>query len=245
MRRKMALFIVLAVVALVGGIAILGGALARQTIERAVANELTTAIGPARSYSVHASGSLKQLARGEMTGLRIRGRDVQLSSGVIVDELDVNADGLVMDLRSRQIVSVRKTCFVAQVSEAGLNNYLVNGHPEVPGLSIALADGSLTLRGRPRMLGIKVPVQLDGTMRVSSGTRLMLDLHKLKAVGVKTPGFVRNSIERRINPVMDTTDWAFPTTLTSATITDGKLTVKGNLNLVSHKTIEPGSARAD
>ena len=206
------------------------GALIRWKIEQTVAGKVVGMLGTARSYSVSVSGGLFEILRGRVKQVDIRGNDVKLSSGVVVDRLDVNLSGVEFK-PDQTLTGVESTAFTAFLSEGNMDDYLRASRSDLSDADVSLTDGKLSLTARPRVMAIRTPVRVEGTMRIVQGTKLYLVLNRLSARGIRVPGMIRGHIQHDLNPVLDTQQMAMGAKLTQVAITNGKITLSGTADV--------------
>ena len=226
MRKPKAIFILL----IIAVICLVPGALIRWTIEHAVAGKVSGMLGTARSYSVSVSGGLFEILRGRISEVDIRGNDVKLSNGVVVDRLDVNLNGVHFK-PNQTVTGVDSTAFTALLSEGNMDDYLRASRSDLSDADVSLTDGKLSLTARPRVMAIKTPVRVEGTMRIVEGTKLYLVLNRLSARGIRVPGMIRGHIQHDLNPVLDTQQMGMGAKLTRVAITEGEITLSGTADV--------------
>lgn len=206
------------------------GALVRWKIEKSVVEKAPSLLGPARSYSADVTGGVLDLVRGRVPQIRLRGNDVQLKNGIVVDRLDVILSGVKFKL-DQTITGIDSAEFTASLSQENLRDYLRKSRSDMTDAEVELGDGKLVLSAKPRVIGIKTPVLLEGTMEIVDGTKLNMVLSKLTARGIRVPGFVRGRIQHDINPVMDTTQMGMQAKLTKVAIKKGEITLSGTADV--------------
>ena len=206
------------------------GAILRWKIGQSVAAKMPELVGPARSYSAGVSGGLFQMLCGRIDSINIRGKGVKLASGVQLNRLDINLTG-VRFKPDQTVTSIESTVFSASVTQRDLNYFFATSRPDMSNAKISLDDGKLALSASPRVMAVRTPVSLEGTLQIVKGTRLNLVLNKLRARGMRVPGFVRGRIMRGINPVLDTQQMGIDAKLSSVKIDDGKLTASGSADV--------------
>lgn len=227
MRRRPRLITVLILIAVIG---FAPGAIVRWAIEQAVAGKVSGMLGTARSYSVDVSGGLFDIVRGRVNQVSIRGNDVKLSNGVVVDRLDVDLCG-VRFKPNQTITGVQSTAFTALLSEGNMNDYLRASRSDLSDAKVSLADGKLSLTARPRVMAIRTPVRVEGTMCIVEGTKLNLVLNRLSARGIRVPGMIRGRIQHDLNPVLDTQQMGMGAKLTRVAIANGEITLCGTADV--------------
>jgi hypothetical protein len=80
--------------------------------------------------------------------------------------------------------------------------------------------------------GVTVTIAADAGLAVRGGRQLVLDLKKIDVGWLPTPGFAREYIEGRVNPVFDAADIGFDARIDSVSIAPGFVTLTGTLDLV-------------
>jgi hypothetical protein len=227
MRRGPKIILTLLIIAVV---CLAPGTLIRWTIEQAVAGKVSGMLGTARSYSVDVSSGLFDILRGRLQKVDIRGNDVKLSNGVVVDRLDVNLSGVHFK-PNQTVTGVDSTAFTASLSEGNMDDYLRASRSDLSDADVSLTDGKLSLTARPRVLAIRTPVRVEGTMRIVQGTKLYLVLNRLSARGMRVPGMIRGHIQHDLNPVLDTQQMGMGAKLTKVAIANGEIELSGTADV--------------
>lgn len=140
----------------------------------------------------------------------------ELSLNALEVRIDVPAllnEGRVRTLESR-------TSLRAVVSESDVTQLLARGRStREMGLRVRYnADGSLRVTGTLNYPLLSGPVSGVARLRVASDYKVNLDISSLKLRGVEVPGFVRQQLMDRVNPVIDYQDVPFRPRLGSLTI---------------------------
>ena len=217
-----------------------GGSI-KHRVESGIAKALQKRLGPADTYSVRVSGSTMSIIGGRIEAVEISGRDVRLAKGITLARLDVSLKGLVVDTDTQEIKRCAEAAYCARVSEDELRRYLVNRYPEIPGLDISLLRDRARVTAAPGIAGVTVTIAADAVVAVREGRQLVLDLKKIDVGPVPTPGFAREYIEKRINPVFDAADLGFDARIESIRIEPGFAVIAGTLDLVGALgTSQPG-----
>lgn len=212
------------------GICLSPGALLRSKIAQSVAAKMPQLIGPADSYSADVSGGLFSILRGRIDKIKVRGNGVKLSNGVKLDRLDINLSGVHFK-PDQTVTNVENTDFAGTVTEHDLNDFLAKSRPDVPHAKVVLEADKLSLSASPRILAIRTPVSMEGTLQIGNETKLNLVLKRLRARGIPVPGFVRGRIMHDINPVFDTTQMGVPAKLSTVAISDGAISLTGTADV--------------
>lgn len=226
-RTAVLLLVVLIAICLVGC-----GNLAKDKVEKSVAENLPSMVGPAKDYKVDCYGSMLRMMKGKMDGLDINGEDVQLKSGVTLSKLFVQIRDIRFNPDTRQVNSVGSTNYSATLSEAELNKYLKKRYPNVPDLKLTLCKNTVRITTRPGVSVLRATVEADSSLEVLNERKLAPDLKSLKVGPVGAPEFVRNYIESEVGTIFDAKDIGFDATIKSVSIDPKGLTVTGTLDLM-------------
>lgn len=223
---------VLLAVAMLAGLAGCGAQVERR-IERGIEQELPTVIGPARSYSVDVTGPSSQLARGQLDTLRIVGEDVHLPTGLQLARLEVFARDVRFDPNRQVLTSVGLTEFTAIMTQEQLNQYLRRTYPDVPELRAELQNGFIRISAAPGVAGARVGITADAGLQIRNQRQVMVDIRRITVAGVAAPGFARDYIENRVNPVFDAADLGYDARIRTLSVRPNALTMYGTLDLMT------------
>ncbi len=207
------------------------GAVARHRIEDAVAQRLPGKLGPAKDYKVTASGSLLQIARGELSALTIHGDEVCLRNGLTLQSLDATVRDVSVDVRKSGIRSMGKAEFAASLNQPQLKSYFARNHPDIADADMTLHDGYVTLSARPSVSGFEVRVNAEATPEIRDGRKLVLTVKKVTAGGIGTTDLAREYLQDKLGPLIDTKEWGFDAQLMSVTPTSESITLEGIADL--------------
>lgn len=218
------LFLLTTILAVIAGCA---GDLIRSKVERGIENSLPEYIGPAVKYSATVSGPSEPMLRGKIKHLHIEGRQVEAAPSLIIDHLIVDMDDVEADTKTRQIRSVARTVFEAQVSEESVNRYIEASRTDTKGLKVALENASVTVTAYPSFLGIDTEFKVVGRPVVAGGGKVNFVADRAALVKIPVPAFIVNKVLERVNPVLDLSEMRFPVVLTSLTVKKGFVVIKG------------------
>ena len=210
----------------------------RRKIENGIARAMPEKIGRAKSYTVKVSGSTPAMIRGRMSGVEITGEEVRLAKGFTVARLDVSLKDLVVDTHTQEIKRCASAGYSATVSEGELGRYLAKRYRDIPGLEVTLARDCAHVVANPGLAGVTVTVSADAALKVIKGRKLALEIIRIDVAGLPTPGFAREFIEGRINPIFDAADLGFDAKIDSVRIDPGSLTITGTLDVAQSKVGE-------
>jgi hypothetical protein len=210
----------------------------RSKVESRIESALPRLIGPAKSYSVSVSGSTVGMLKGRLRSAHIIGRDIQFPSGITVSELEVLSHGIEIDRHRQQISSVLDTSYSATLGQDALNKYLCDTYRQVPHLKTELRKDQLHVSASPEVAGVQVHISADAALKVRDNRYLILDLTNVSVVGVSTPGFAREYLESRINPVFDSASFGYDAKVDRVSIMPGGLRIEGTLDLAKQLNVE-------
>jgi len=218
------------VVILVAAVCLLPGSILRWKIGQSVAAKMPELIGPAQSYSANVTGGLIGILRGRIERIDITGRKVKMSNGVVVDRLDIGLSGVHFK-PDQTVTRVESAGFAALVTQDDLNNWLATSRPDLHDGHITIENGRLIVRAKPKVLLLRTPVKVEGTLRILDGSKLYMVLKNVSTRGIRVPGFVRGRIEHDINPILDAEQMGIGAKLKSVRVTDGAITVTGTADV--------------
>lgn len=210
----------------------------RNSVEHRIEDALPKLIGPATSYEVKVYGSQTAMLKGRLRTTHIVGREVRFHSGIIIEELVVESRGIEIDRHRQQISKVEGTDYKATIAQDVLNKHLRGNYRHVPSLKAVLAQGLMTVSAAPELKGLPVRISADADLLVKDKRYLILDLKKVTVAGVGTPGFAREYLETKINPVFDSASLGYDAKLDRVRIEPKRLTLEGTLDLASHLNVK-------
>ncbi len=203
----------------------------RHKIEKGIAKGMEQKLGPAKSYSVKITGPTMALVSGKLRGIEITGLDVKTPQGIVVQRLNVNVQNLEVDVSTEQIKKCGGTTYSATLSEVELARYLTKMYPDAPDFRLEFLDGFARVTAKPGVSIARVNVVVDAGVDILQRRRLALNLKELDVAGLPTPRFVRDYVERKVNPVFDVNDLDIGALVDSVSMNRGSVTVAGTLDL--------------
>ena len=218
------------VLAIIAAICFAPGPVLRWKIGQAVAGRMPELMGPARSYFADVTGGLVGILRGRIDKVDIRGSGVKMPNGVQIDRLDVGLKGVHFK-PDQTVTEVEGASFAASVTEDDLNDFLATSRPDLHGGHITLQQDKLTLTANPKILFLRTPTKVEGTLSIVDGTKLYIILKRVSTRGIRVPGFVRGRIQHDVNPVLDTEPMGIGAKLRSVEISNGAITVTGTADV--------------
>lgn len=210
----------------------------RRTVEDKIEAALPRLVGPADSYTVSVSGSTAGMIKGKLRSAHIVGRGVRMPSGLTVSELDVTSQGIQIDRHRQQISSVVSTNYSATLAQDALNKYLTDNYRYVPRLKAELHKDQMRVSASPEVAGITVHIIADCGLKVRDNRYLILDLTNVSVVGISSPGFAREYLESKINPVFDSSSLGYDAKVDKVTIKQGGMKIEGTLDLAKQLNVE-------
>jgi len=170
--------------------------------EAALRDALLRVVGPAESYDVRVSGASLDGSRFEH--VRFVGRRIARADAPVVDRLELDLQGVVVDRAAKSLTAVATTRVELQLRGADLAEFLRRwvGDPQ---LTLAPPD-RIAVVGTPRIGGITLGeaggAELQGRL-VGNGAQLFLLLDRIRLGGGEAPSLARVVVERAINPIFD------------------------------------------
>ena len=202
--------------------------------ERHIRDLLPQALGPAKSYQVHVSGSPFRTASGRLHDVTIDGQDVQLGKGMLLDELDLHLQGVDVDTLHKRLKGIRSASFAATVGATALDEYFAGESPQgadLQNVAVHFAPGDhVVISGDRMVLGLGVPFTVSGPVRTEGGRRLELDATALRVAGIPLGGVILNFVKDHFDSAVDLSQLPFGVEITGVTTSAGKLTLSGTAN---------------
>lgn len=197
-------------------------------IEKGISDRLPELIGPAKSYTVDVQGSTRQMMRGRMDQIVIRGKGVRMMPDLILDDLEVWLNDVVADPNTSTLKSVGDVQFDAVITQDALNGYLMHTRPE--SIRVTCLDQRMIVDAHPKLLRISTNVKLTGRL-IPKGQRLNFIIDKLEVAGIGTPSIAADYVEGRINPVLDLGKMSLSPELKSVTVVPGAVRFSGTARI--------------
>lgn len=196
----------------------------KRKVESEIARSVQQMLGQAESCRVELTGSTLSLARGNIKEMKIYAEDLHLKNGITLAQLEVSLKDLQVDTNSRAIKKCAEARYRACVTNKEIQNYLLKRYPNIPGLSIEPLEGKLSIKVTPRIAGISIPIEAIALPKAQHGTEVAVDFQKIDVAWVPTPGFAREYLEKRLNPILKAADLGFDARIEQAFI-DGEMLV--------------------
>jgi hypothetical protein len=180
--------------------------------EAALREALLRVVGPAESYDVRVSGASLDGSRFER--VRFVGRRIARADAPVLDRLELDLQGVVVDRAAKSLTAVAATRVELQLKGADLAVFLRRWLAE-PQVTLAPPD-RVAVVGSPRIGGIALgamgSAELQGRL-VGAGTQLFLAIDRIRLGRGEAPPLARVVIERAINPIFDVAEAPLPARL--------------------------------
>jgi hypothetical protein len=201
--------------------------LIRGRAERRITDKLEDLIGPADQYRVRLRGARDaEIVVGRIRLIEIEGWNVR--AGEQIDLASVRL--VVRDLRYHappdERISVGSSELEIHLTEASLNDYLRRQHPDLQPV-VHLNDGTVTLKGMFRLLGIPTPIETEGRLVVVDRTRVEFRADTVRLSIDPIPGVGNEYVESRLNPLINVARLKLPLRLDSVELQNGRMIVRG------------------
>lgn len=198
-------------------------------VESEIEAALPKALGPAETYDATVDGVRLS---GSAERVQIVGRRVAREDAPVIDQLDVDLHGVVVDRSARTLTSVDSARATARLLDLDLSAYLstLNG---VSDATITLyAPDRATVRMRGEIQGFSIPGMLDvsGRLFTTDGT-VHIDVERVAAAGLSLGSRIARAISDRINPVIDLSDEDLALEVTAIRVGGGALVLEATGDL--------------
>jgi len=180
--------------------------------EAALRDALVRVVGPAESYDVRVSGASVDGNRFER--VRFVGRRIARANAPVLDRLEAELQGVVVDRAAKSLVAIAATHVALQLKGADLAAFLGRWLGE-PAVTLTAPD-RVVIVGSPRIgavtLGSAASVELQGRL-VGDGAQLFLTIDRIRLGAGEAPPLARVVVERAINPIFDVSGAPLPAQL--------------------------------
>jgi hypothetical protein len=197
---------------------------------------LPSVLGPADGYDVHIDGSLFSLARGHAKRVEIKGTDVQISQGLVLDSVKIDALDASFDTKAQRIKNIGKIEFTGTISQAHLTDYLTHHPTKVPGIQVLLRWSDV--EAQVPISTIRTTGILDGTLAPSRRGHDKIDftVSQARMGKLPLPASLVNWAVDHLNPVVDLSGLKVPISLDRVEVHQGLMTLTGTAGLPAELT---------
>lgn len=199
------------------------------TVAHKIADVLPRWIGPAEHYDVKVEGDTFALGRGHVRRVQIDGSNVQLSSTVSMDRINIDAHDVSFDRKARTIHRVADVSFRGQVDQGDIDRYLTKARPDLHDVVVRLRADDVEVSTPVTVRGYTTTVSVSGTLKPNADAANKLDfVANGGSIGiVPVPARLVNVAIDEMNPVLDFSRLRFPITVKDVDIHNGTATVHG------------------
>jgi LmeA-like phospholipid-binding len=203
----------------------------RGRVEKRIAARLRTLIGPADDYRVRIYDTKDpELVVGSIRRLEIEGTNIWAGNLIRLDLLRVTARGIRFRGGPGELAGVRESHVELEISEDALNTYLQRAHRREEA-RVRLNDGTVTLVGTLRVLGVRAPIETTGRLAITEGRQIVYRADQVSAPTLRLPGTGADFVERQVNPLVDMARLNWPVQLETIRVSGGKVILEGALAL--------------
>lgn len=199
--------------------------------ERRIREALPNVIGQARQYRVHVEGAAQRTLRGRLARVTIDGVDVEPGNGIVLDSLHLDLEGVQYDRGKRQVSEIKTARFEITLSVNSIDEYLAGESPQgetIRHARVAFKEGNyVTIAAERVVLGLGIPFQVGGPLRIAAPRRLQIDPTRLAVVGIPLTGVLMRFLLNRFEGATDLQALPFPVQLTGARTSASAVTLAG------------------
>lgn len=120
---------------------------------------------------------------------------------LLIEQASIDVDRLHHDEHGR--ITMDGLAFTAKITEHDLTDALRQHVERLSDASIAIDKRGLTLSGNHRVLALKIPYSVRGTLGVENGSQLVFHIDQSALSGLNMPAGLNALIEHEVNPVYD------------------------------------------
>lgn len=226
---------------LMGTIAVGCGTNPRRVAERRVEAQLPRLIGAAKQYRVYLLGRHEQMFQGKVKAARIVGEEVEIQPNLVLRELVVELEEIVY--RRDSPLQAKRGVFHATLTDEALASYLRALLPPIgsPWKLVVSRLDNLQVRSRAgeirlsievhTRLGVKLPGELGGQLRLREHKQVWFEASEVKVVGLSVPEKVRDLLSDLFlnRPLIDLSGVRAPVRVDRIAIGDGRLMIEGDV----------------
>lgn len=155
-------------------------------------------------------------------------KDVLLPMGLKVDAVEIRGDGGTLNSNPFSLELLQPGAMEATVTEAALMAFLeAQDLGGIHSISIRAEDGKLHVKAKKTVL-VDLKIAAVAVLRIVDGKQLWIDIESVDVMGAGAKNLVQSQLAK-VNPVLDTKDLPIQATLSSVTIGDGKVVLRGTV----------------
>lgn|GEM_PF-5590941 len=203
----------------------------RSHIEHKIREQLPQTLGPADRYEVHVSADLLGLVSGRMNRLTIHADSVFLKKRAEMQTMDVDMRGVRFSVWTSSFTGARSATIRATMQSDQLQRYLARKYTDITDITCRLEPGKFYLNAKPSLAGVDMPVESQGTLRISAPDSISVDLQKVTVLGITAPDFITRFITNRFNPVLQTSEFGLKARITGLSVEENKASIEADLDV--------------
>ena len=120
---------------------------------------------------------------------------------LLIKEASIDVDRLHHDKQGK--VSMHGLAFSAHITEQDLTDALQKQVERLSDASISMDKRGITLSGNHKVLAMKIPYSVRGTLSVENNSQLVFNIDESQLSGLNMPAGLNALIEKEVNPVYD------------------------------------------
>lgn len=208
-----------------------------RTAERKVRDALPRVIGPARVWRAHVDNPAERTLQGRLRTVAIEGEQVSLRGIVLLDLLQIEMRGVVVDVARSRLRSVEEASFRAVILEDAVNAYFRENPPPpdepVRVRRVRLRPGIIHVQATRWLLGRAWPFTATVEPRVAGPTRLEFDPERMSVAGlpVPLPAAALRWLARLLSDGLDLSALPIPVRIRRVQVDTGRITLEGEADV--------------
>jgi hypothetical protein len=148
--------------------------------------------------------------------------------GLVLDWVELKGERIHLEKKPFRIELSKPGELEVMVSEKSLEKFLNEKAPgNMSGLEVTLLNGKIYVKGTAHII-VPIPAAAVCTLRIEGGQQLFVDIESVDVLGVGAKKLVQNQLDE-INPVLDARDLPLEARLTSATVSQGAIVLRGEV----------------
>ncbi|MFH1454199.1 MAG: LmeA family phospholipid-binding protein [Armatimonadota bacterium] len=199
-------------------------------IEKELEKRLPQWIGPAKKYTVKIKDTnFMDILTGNIKDLYLMAEDVAPPGSPVLENVKVHLYNVSFDMD--KIKKIGKADFIITAGEEAINKYKDENLKEYPDLAVELKKDKILVSTNKKVMGFNLPVKVSGILEAEDSKKINFQCASITVSGIPLPSFVRDTLEKEINPLVDLTEIQIVTNILYIKILDRKLQVEGNAHL--------------
>lgn len=198
-----------------------------RSLERSIRAQLPRLIGPADRYDVSVSRSTAGLIAGRIPWIDIRAQNVRALKGLNLDVLSVRLEGVRFNRADRTVREIEQSRFEARIAPGSIQRFIQSRAPALRDARVSITRGEVRVRLTPALLGLGVPVEVDGRPVLRGATAIDFKANHVSVLHLGLPEFIVARLEARVNPLVDLAALSFPVRLSAVRIDGDRVVVDG------------------